>query len=300
MKINFLKYGKATCLVSAILAVFSVALILLHPPKLGIDFTGGVSVKAWYESAPDVLALENMFKEEGIPVSIQGISSNGVLLIGEVGSNVEDIKSLLGQTEAGTPNEITESFVGPTLGKELVSKGITAFIIIAISLILFVAYAFRKVSVPISSFSYGFVVIVTLFHDVLLASGAYALVALFSPAQIDSLFVVALLTVMGLSVNDTIVVFDRVRENLKSAYDGEGKFSGSFKDIVEKSLKETIWRSFTTSFAVILVLLALVVFGPDSTKMFSLTILFGMIFGTYSSLFVASPLLAMLAERKIK
>jgi preprotein translocase subunit SecF len=152
---------------------------------------------------------------------------------------------------------------------------------------LYIAFAFRKVSKPVSSWKYGMVTLVTLFHDVIMPAGLLAVLGRFKGIEIDTNFIVALLVVMGFSVHDTIVVFDRIRENLTLA---RGK-AVSLGDIINKSIRETFARSINTSLTLMIVLVALLVFGPPSLFYFILTILVGTLFGTYSSIFVASPLL---------
>jgi preprotein translocase subunit SecF len=147
------------------------------------------------------------------------------------------------------------------------------------------------VSYPVSSYKYGLITITTLIHDIIIPTGVFALLGHWYGVEVDALFIVAILTVIGISISDTIVVFDRIRENLKKASKNE-----SFEHVVGKSLNETFVRSVATSAAVIIVLLCLVFFGPESTKYFSLTLTIGMFVGTYSSIFVASPLLVLAAK----
>jgi preprotein translocase subunit SecF len=180
--------------------------------------------------------------------------------------------------------------VGPSVGKELKRRSIISLTIVEISMILFVAYAFRKVSKPVSSWRFGLITVLTLLHDVMMTIGVFVIISHFTGAEANTLFVVALLTVQGLSVNDTIVVFDRIRENLMN------RISPSFTEVVGKSIEQTMLRSLNTSLSVIIVLLALVFVGPASTKIFALTLACGMFFGTYSSIFIASPLLTLVEK----
>jgi len=186
-----------------------------------------------------------------------------------------------------TASEKSFTSIGPSVGAELVRKSILSFILVALGIIFFLAYSFRKVSKPVSSWKYGFIAIVTLIHDILIPVGAFAFLSHVYGTEIDTLFVVAVLTVLGLSVSDTIVVFDRIRENIRV-----GHFK-TFEETVGKSLEQVYTRSIATSFTVIVVLLALVFFGPTSTKVFAMMLTAGMFFGTYSSIFLASPLLVM-------
>ena len=192
--------------------------------------------------------------------------------------------------------------IGPSVGKELARKSIVSIILVIIVISSFIAYAFRKVSVTntekeyVSSWSYGFIAIIALIHDVIVPSGIFALVAHYTGAEVDTLFVVALLTVLGLSIADTIVVFDRIRENLR--FNQENRIDEKFKNTVGKSIGQAFTRSINTSLTVILALVALLIFGPESTRYFAFVLTMGMFFGTYSSIFLASPLLVMFEEFK--
>lgn len=176
------------------------------------------------------------------------------------------------------------SSIGPTIGAELRSKAWYAIILVVLGIVLFIAYAFRHVAEPISSWKYGMITTVTLLHDIIVPAGVFVWLG----KEVDVLFIVALLSIMGVSVHDTIVVFDRIRENLKL------KVSNDFATTVGTSLRQTFTRSINTSLTVMLVLATLFFFGPASTKDFSLILWIGIAIGTYSSVFVASPLLVVL------
>jgi preprotein translocase subunit SecF len=179
--------------------------------------------------------------------------------------------------------------VGPTLGAELLRKAWIALGLVMLCIILFIAFAFRHVSKPVASWKYGVVAIVTLLHDVLIPAGLFAFLGFYDGAEIDSLFIVALLTILGISINDTIVVFDRIRENLR--LNEERHKQETFESVVGRSIKQTLSRSLNTSLTVIIVLFSLFLVGPVSTKDFALTLIVGMVAGTYSSIFLAAPLL---------
>ena len=186
----------------------------------------------------------------------------------------------------GDIEELRFEGIGPTIGKELKSKAVWAIVMVMLGISLYIAFAFRKVSYPIKSWKYGIITLITLFHDVIIPAGLLAVLGRRLGIEIDTNFVVALLVVMGFSVHDTIVVFDRIRENLllqKNRLD--------LPVIINNSVNQTFVRSINTSLTLILVLLALFFFGPVTLKYFILTILVGTTVGTYSSIFVASPLL---------
>lgn len=258
--------------------------------NFGIDFRGGSLLEVEYVSArPEKIVVESALKD----------LSMGGTLVQPVGDNGYSIKTKDISTEekesilALLGDEVVEtSFtsVGPSVGAELVRKSILSFILVALGIILWIAYSFRKVSKPVSSWKYGLIAVSALVHDVIISVGFFAVFSNLMGRDADTLFVVAILTVLGLSVSDTIVVFDRIRENIRHMQ------AKPFDEIVGKSLSQVYTRSIITSLTTILVLLALVFFGPSSTKLFAMTLAVGMVFGTYSSIFFASPLLVMINE----
>jgi len=170
--------------------------------------------------------------------------------------------------------------------------------LITLATILFIAFAFRHVSKPVASWKYGVVAIITLFHDVLLPVGLFAYLGHVRGAEVDVLFIVALLTILGVSINDTIVIFDRIRENLRR--NEEKNVREPFAEVVQKSVRQTIARSVNTSVTVIIVLIALFLVGPSSTQDFALTLIVGMVAGTYSSILLAAPLLVLIERRQVQ
>ena len=255
--------------------------------NFGIDFKGGSLLEVEYlTSRPDQNVVEDAIKSLDIgSVLVQPMGDNGFSLKARDITDEEknSVLNVLGS------DAVEKGFtsIGPSVGKELVRKSIICFILVSLGIIFWIAYSFRKVSKPVSSWKYGIIAIGSLVHDVIISAGVFVILSHFMGAEIDTLFVVAILTVLGLSVSDTIVVFDRIRENIRL---NQGK---PFDEIVGKSLNQVYIRSIATSSTVILALLSLIFFGPESTKMFSITLAIGMFFGTYSSIFLASPLLVM-------
>ena len=291
-----IKHQKIFLGVSVFLVLLSLLGVIVFGLKIGIDFKGGsLSEVAYTESVPDVKDIQAKVDELNFgQATVQPIGEKGVYV------KTRDLSEIARQSLMKTLTfeglypleERAFTSVGPSVGEELKKKSIVSLLLVGLGIILFVAYAFRGVSKPVSSWKYGLIAIVTLLHDVILTMGVFALLSHTLGVEADTLFVVALLTVLGLSVNDTIVVFDRVRENLQN------KISDDFKVIVGKSLEQTMVRSLNTSLSTIVVLLALFFVGPDSTKIFALTLASGMFFGAYSSIFVASPLLVLVNRRK--
>lgn len=181
-------------------------------------------------------------------------------------------------------NELRYESIGPSIGQELKKKSIWATILVMLAIMLFVAYAFRKVSYPVSSWKYGIAILISLVHDVVIIVGLFILLGYFFGIEINTPFIAALLTVLGYSVNDSIVVLDRVRENLH-------REEGSFEDVVEKSVEQTYARSISTSVTTLLALSAVLVFGGTTIRDFVLALIFGIMIGTYSSIFLAAPAL---------
>lgn len=181
--------------------------------------------------------------------------------------------------------------VGPILGEELKGKAIWSITLVLLAIILFITFAFRGVSRPISSWKYGVVAVIALFHDVIVPMGIFSFLGRNGGYEIDSLFVTALLVILGFSIHDTIVVFDRTRENLKTSGFGNSSSKLKFEDVVGTSVTQTITRSINTSLTTVLALVALYFFGPVTTENFALALIIGIVVGTYSSIFIGSPLL---------
>lgn len=275
--------------ISALIVTASLVTIAVFGLKFGIDFKGGTLMEVAYT---DVRPASDVVEQALSPLNlgstiIQETGDKGYLIKTRDISEEERQGILRALSLGDIVEEKNFNSVGPSVGTELTRKAIVAMILVSLAIVLFIAFAFRKVSKPISSWTYGLIAIVTLVHDVAIPSGMFALLGHFNGAEVDTLFVVALLTVLGLSVSDTIVVFDRIRENLKL------HSAPTFAETVGKSLSQTFTRSINTSLTVILALLALYFFGPEATKNFSLVLVTGMFFGTYSSIFVASPLLVV-------
>jgi preprotein translocase subunit SecF len=291
-----IKYKKIFLSISALLVLGSITLIAVFGLRLGIDFKGGALQEVVYTMRPETTVVKNALAKAGFEDAlVQPVGGNGYL-IKTTDLTAEAHTEMLGALRSVGEGMTEKSYnsIGPSVGKELRTKAVFAISAVAIAIILFIAYAFRKVSKPVSSWKYGLIAVVTLLHDITIPSGVFALLGHFYGAEVDTLFVVALLTVLGLSVSDTIVVFDRIRENLRAHNDE------SFAVTVGKSLSQTFTRSINTSLTVILALLALYFFGPEATKNFSLVLVVGMFFGTYSSIFVASPLLVVLESMQKK
>ncbi|OGG80246.1 protein-export membrane protein SecF [Candidatus Kaiserbacteria bacterium RIFCSPLOWO2_01_FULL_54_13] len=276
-------------------AIVLVSLVSLFAFGLrpGIDFTGGTLVQFSYEGGrPPATELTELLGDAGFTgYSLREAGEKGYIL--RAGNMSEAQRAALPQTLSGSgehPATIEQlSEVGPTIGKELRNKALIALALVLLCILLFIAFAFRKVSKPVSSWMYGLIALVALLHDVVVPVGFYAALGHFLGAQVDTLFVTAILTILGFSVHDTIVVFDRVRENLRVNQERNRK--EDFAETAGRSLGQTFVRSVNTSLTVLFTLLVLYFIGPASTRDFALTLLVGITAGTYSSIFLATPLL---------
>lgn len=288
MKFNVIATRNIWYGLSAVMVAASLGAILMWGLKLGIDFTGGSLLEVRFETRPAVQELERRVADAGVgTVHVQPVGENEAILRLQATDEASHQKVLVA-LRAGDDASVTEQSyetVGPSVGSELRSRSIRGIALVLAAIVAYIAFAFRSVSKPVSAWKYGVVAIVALFHDVIIPTGVFAALGHFAGVEIDVLFVTAVLTVLGFSVHDTIVVFDRIRENLR-------RHAGQpFEDVVAMSVRETFVRSLNTSLTVILVLLALYLFGGVSTRSFILALLIGVGVGTYSSIFIASPLL---------
>jgi preprotein translocase subunit SecF len=190
-------------------------------------------------------------------------------------------------------SELSFESVGPTVSSAIARNAVVSLVLVSLAIVFYIAFAFRNVPPPASSWSFGLMAIAALLHDALFVLGVFSLLGHFLKVEVDALFVTAVLTTIGFSVHDTIVVFDRIRENLR-------RDKGSFEQIVNNSILETFARSLNTSMTVLLTLLALFLFGGESIKLFVLALLIGIASGTYSSIFNASPLLVTWHNWRLK
>lgn len=275
--------------VSGALMASAIVFLSLGGLRLGTDFTGGslLQVRFVGETVPLNAEVETVLRDAGFLASrIQTVGESSVVIRTEQLPS-EKHNELLAKLTERYPGAAEESYsdVGPTLGRELRQKAILAIILVLFGIILYISWAFRKSSGRLSGWAFGVNAIAALIHDVLITVGAFAMLGLFFGVEVDALFVTAILTVLGFSVHDTIVVFDRIREGLRSS-SGE-----RLADVIDRSVRETVIRSINTSLTTLLVLFALYFFGGATIQSFVLALIIGITVGTYSSIFIASPLL---------
>lgn len=283
---NLLDYKKYFLSFSGSLVIIALVLISVFGFKPGIDLQGGAEWAIKSEVPEfETKAAEKLAGIIDAPVTVRHLGDGTIILRLPSTTENEHRAYEVKLKEIGEFTETGFTSVGPTIGAELRSRAITAMILVLLAISLYIAFSFRKASKPITSWKYGLITLVTLAHDVIIPAGMLAVLGKFMGIEMDTNSIVALLVVMGFSVHDTIVVFDRIREHLVR---GE---TGDLGALVNRSVRETFVRSINTSLTLVLVLVALLVWGPESMFYFTLTILVGTVFGTYSSIFVASPLL---------
>ncbi len=291
MNIPFLKYRKIYFIFSGILILASLSCLIVYGLEMGIDFTGGSLLEIEYKTErPSRDAIKEAISEfEFKEMYIQPIGECEVVLRVKEKNIPGDIQEKIIQKleEIGEIEETSLRFesISPVIGQELKQKTKIVIILSLLFIVFYIAFAFRKISRPIPSWQYGIASILALSHDVLIPIGIFSILGKFYGVQITIPVITAFLVVLGYSINNTVVVFDRIRENLLKR--GEG----TYEETVDRSLNQTLTRSINTSLTTLFVLLAIFFFGGETLKYFSLALILGIVFGTYSSIFLASPLL---------
>lgn len=281
-----------TC--SGLLFIASVVVLSVWGLRLGVDFTGGSMFEFRVEkeaTANDIAAALHTVVND---VQIQQ-TARGTFLVKMPPVSESDHQAITKSLQSSFGTVVEEQFnsIGPTVGNELKQKTVMAILLVTLMVLVYIAWSFRHVSRPVPSWVYAGIVVFTFIHDVSIPLGIFSALGHFRGLEIGSPFIAAVLTILGYSINDTIVVLDRVRENLRRA-------SGAFEEIVETSVRQTIARSINTSLTTILALAAVFLFGGASIQSFALALIIGIVLGTYSSIFIASPLLVTYYRLKSK
>lgn len=289
----FVTHKKITFIVAGIITLVALGAFAVYGLKPSIEFTGGSNITATTSSVVDPHTLEREIEATvGADASVRPYGDNGITIRTRPLTPAEKDTVVALLPEGST--ETSFSLIGPTVGDELRTKSLWSMLIVLLAIAIFIAIAFGRVSKPVASWKYGVISLITLFHDVAVPVGVFAVLGAFMGVEVDTLFVVALLTVLGYSINDTIIVFDRVREILKS---NQGKnLTEAFDKVVGRSINETLTRSINTSLTVMIVLAVLFFIGSEATKMFALALFLGVFAGTYSSVALAAPMLVAWQE----
>ena len=285
--------------VSILLVLASIVLLVSYGLNLGVDFKGGSVVEIEFqEGRPTIDDIKLVLTEAGLTeVAANNTGDSGIMLRTKELSEPEhqNILSVIRNNFPGVEEKKFDS-IGPVIGNELKRKSVTATILVLLAVIVYIAIAFRKLSRTLSPWIMGVAAITALLHDVLIPLGVFAVLGRFYGIEISAIFVAAVLTILGYSVADTVVVFDRVRENIVRG--SSGSVVESFPAIVHKSILQTLTRSLNTTFTTLLSLFAIYFFGGESIKYFALALIIGIFLGAYSSIFVASPLLVWWSRTK--
>lgn len=286
--LNIIGRRKIYFIASGAITLIGVILFFIFGINWGIDFRGGTLWELKFSENTDNAAIRDFWPSLNLgDLTLRESEGNKMLQFRNLEEGEHSAAfSALGE-KFGNIEEISYETVGPTIGQEIKNKAYLTVLLSSLAIILYIAWAFRKVSRPISSWRFGIVAIIALIHDLLVMLTVFVVLGKFLGVAIDSFFITAMLTVLGYSVNDTIVIFDRIRERLKL------KTDEPFSVLVNTSINETMTRSLVTGMNAILVLLALFFFGGASIHWFMLAMLVGVVTGTYSSIFIASPLLVV-------
>lgn len=290
---EIVKYRKIYLSLSIVLILVSLLSLVFLGLKLGIDFTGGTLIELEFSS----LRLSGQEIQERLAdlelgnINIQTTGDQGVILkLKEINENTHQL--IL--QKLSYPEEKRFESIGPLIGEELKIKALWAIGVALVAIILYIAWAFRKVSRPVASWQYGLVAIIALFHDIFITLGFFSILTHFKEIEMGLPFVAAFLTILGYSVNNSIVIFDRARENLLKTNWTD------FSQIINQSINQSITRCLNTSLTTLLVLLAIFFLGGQSIKYFSLALVTGIIIGTYSSIFITGPLLVIWQTKRFR
>lgn len=287
MNFPFTKYSKFYYIFSGMLIIGAVVSLAVFGLKFGIEFTGGSAMEVEFtQKRPSNEEISKSLAALDLgDITIQSTGQMGVI-VKLKGIDETQHQQVISNLSALSPlEEKNFQYIGPSVGQDLKNKTIIAIVVSLLAITVYIAFAFRKVSRPVASWKYGITSLIALFHDIIIPLGVFSLLGKFYHAEITIPIIAALLTIIGFSVHDTIVIFDRIRENiLRRGMD-------SFAKTVDASLRQTVGRSVSTVATVLLVMASLFFFGGETLKYFSLALIVGVASGAYSSIFIASPLL---------
>jgi len=286
--------------ITGFMLVAAIGAILFYGLPRSIDFTGGSLMQVSYQNGrPELADIQNQITIVPLgPVSVRASGTDAVSIRTRTVTPAEHSAVLAALSQHASTTELSFTSIGPTLGGQFENKALWAIFAVILVIVLYIAFAFRKVSHPVPSWGYGLTVIAMLAIDLIVPTGFYAAYCHFTGAEVDALFIVALLALLGYCVNDIIVIFDRIREHL--AKNEKTGLKESFEDTVGKSISETMTRSINTALTVVLALLTLIFLGAPATRNFALVMLVGVAAGTFSSICRSAPLLIPLARKFAK
>lgn len=297
--LNIIQKRKYAYWFSGILTLVSLVLLFTMGLKLGIDFKGGTLMEVQFvkDPVPQISEVERSLSDLSLKSLTLQSSDNKSVLLRYLASDENANEQVLEKLKTLDPNivQLRTDFIGGSVSDQIKKNAVAGIILSVLGIAAYIAWAFRRVSGSVGSWEYGMGAVIALVHDVVIVMGIFVILGWQYDIEIGIPFVAALLTILGYSVNDTIVVFDRVRENLLRAGKKE-----DFEIIVNRSINETLGRSINTSMTVIITLFAITLFGGESIRYFGLALLVGVIFGTYSSIYIASALLVTRYKMKMQ
>ncbi len=278
---------------STLVALASILALFFWGLNFGVDFTGGSLLEVGFKNyQPTVTEIQDSLKGVDLHGLIVQPTNDSIILRFKESTEeahqavLTKLQELAASKTAASITELQFDAVGSSIGKELKSKSFNAIAIVFVMIIIYISWAFKKVSKPVASWKYGVAAIIALIHDILFILGVFSVLGHFYGIEINTPFIAAVLTVLGYSVSDTIIVFDRIRENLPKSQE-------DFENTINRSINQTIVRSIITSVSSTLALIAILFFGGDTIKDFALALIVGIFVGTYSSIFIASPVLVV-------
>lgn len=278
---------------AAVVLVAALVVLFVWGLRFGLDFTGGSLLEVQYSNyKPGLAEIQDGLKNANLHGLVIQPAENSVIIRFQENTEdahqaaVKDLKALVAGKKDASFKELQFNSVGPSIGQELKQKSFNSMVLALIMIVLYISLTFRGVSKPVASWKYGLIAILALAYNIIFTLGAFAVLGHYYGIEINTPFIAALLTILGYCVNDTIIVFDRIRENLPKSQE-------NFEDTVNRSVNQTITRSINTSFTVLLSLFAIFFFGGESIRDFTLAMIIGVIIGTFTSIFIASPLLVV-------
>lgn len=294
---SFVRFSKVCLACSLLLVIASIALLIGIGPKLSIDFVGGSLMELRFEKPVEkaalVTALQSYSGQTSLQNTVVSYTREGTVLLRTPSLSPEEHKAVLSHIgSVGSFAETRFTVIDATVGKTMKHRAIVALVLSSLATIVYIAIAFRKIPSRLSAWRFGVTAVIALLHDIIVTVGIFVVIGLYTGFEMDLLFITALLTIMGYSVNDTIVIFDRIRENLTL----QGR-KEDFALTAARSVRETLLRSINVSVATLIMLCSLYWLGSESIRWFVLTLIVGTIIGTYSSICLATPILIFWRKR---
>jgi preprotein translocase subunit SecF len=297
---TFVRASRFLLPLSILAIVASIVLFIKPGPQVSIEFTGGTLMEVGLpagKTEEELATALTSFKQDNLNIVSPDISRTrtDTYFVRIPTLTNEQHTALLAHlgTSLGEVQELQYTTIGPTVGESLKQRALWALLAASAAIIIYLAFAFRKIPKSLSPWTFGISAIFALVHDIVITVGIFTVLSYFTTFEVDTLFITALLSIMGYSVSDTIVIFDRIRDNMQE----EGKRTGNFEELVDRSLMQSFSRTINTGLGALIMLFALFFFGSESIRWFILALIIGTVVGTYSSYFIATPLLVLWKQK---